>query len=488
MPHPLPEDIGGVTGKRWFLVAVPDDPAFTRAAMDIYTSMANFWKWGMEGPVPNDSDLAAQLWADAIDETLEALEMGFPDNLLAAVDGVETLLEEIRDKPCCDGDVLYDETVRDGGIIGGTDDDTGDDIVVGVGDPPGGVETWGEYDSKLCDAATKFANGLSDWLIVVQGWELLQSGLTAAILAGLITGLAGLGATAAAIAGAFSFGTILSIIETVRDFLDAGFDFEAAEAELQSAGVINDIICAIVESTTAAEAENAIDTVLTGSAPAAAGAIKLLPLRWLLGRIFNMDSDAAAGFGGGCAECDGIPLPGGFRMVRVSGQEQWVSPGQDVGNINWREVDIDNGVFSLEKKNISGALFTNIRLWQVRQAHSDPLVGIIIDVTNTMPGIVVQRASPVTELTGCTAEMLTANFQDFNLTTERRILQTIQDTQANYPPQETLDAIAADVFPTPQNNKVDQAGNCLSFWADFNGADADFVDGAFTVWLLLKTT
>src|SRR3990172_7972989 len=133
MPHPLPEDVAGVSGTRWFLVAVPDDPAYTRAAMDIYTDMANYWKWGLEGPVPNDSNLAAQQWANAIAETLEALEIGFPDILLGYIDGVEALLQAIRDKPICCDNFGFE-------AIGG-DENTGGaiDVEDGVGDPP---ETW----------------------------------------------------------------------------------------------------------------------------------------------------------------------------------------------------------------------------------------------------------------------------------------------------------------------------------------------------------
>src|SRR3990172_864835 len=117
MPHPLPEDVAGVSGTRWFLVAVPYDPAYTRAAMDIYTDMANYWKWGMEGPVPTDSDLAAQQWANAIAETLEALEMGFPDILLGYIDEVEELLQALQGSGCCDDDFAVDQQTDPDGVI-----------------------------------------------------------------------------------------------------------------------------------------------------------------------------------------------------------------------------------------------------------------------------------------------------------------------------------------------------------------------------------
>src|SRR3972149_9905581 len=109
MPHPLPDDIGSVEGNRWFLVAVPDDAAFIAAAMDVYSSLTNFWKWGLEGPVPNDSDEAGQLWANAVDETLEALEMGFPQTLLGYIDDVENLLRAMQRVACC-----YDQDVSNG--------------------------------------------------------------------------------------------------------------------------------------------------------------------------------------------------------------------------------------------------------------------------------------------------------------------------------------------------------------------------------------
>jgi len=107
MPYPLPEEGPPyTTGLRWFLVAVPDDVAFVRAAMGAYTELASYWKWGHEGREPGRQD-AAELWQGAIDATLEALEMGFPDILLGHIDEVEDLLRQITALSGCCGELSH---------------------------------------------------------------------------------------------------------------------------------------------------------------------------------------------------------------------------------------------------------------------------------------------------------------------------------------------------------------------------------------------
>lgn len=266
MPYPLPDDIGGVTGLRWFLVAVPDDVAYTRAAMDRYTDLANYWQWGMEGPIPIESDLAAQQWANAVDETLRALEMGFPDILLGYIDGIEALLTAIRDKPvCCDNygfGAIGDDTNTGGAT----------DIVDSVGDPPdtwGGdpVADWGEWNAWKCGAAFAMAGQPGETMRrlgnIAQhedaaGWtEFLATALSFIPIAGAFAAL---------------------LFEWVGAILVAGLDwvvdFEGAANEIDAAE--DDIACAIfqadgVEAAATAMQAAVVDAITGTAAKALAG-------------------------------------------------------------------------------------------------------------------------------------------------------------------------------------------------------------------------
>jgi len=103
MPFPLPDEGPPYTADlRWFLVAVPDDTAFVRAALGAYTEFTKYWVWGKEGKEAGRNE-AAQVWEGAIAATLEALEMGFPDILLGYIDGVEGLLQQLILKDVCCG-------------------------------------------------------------------------------------------------------------------------------------------------------------------------------------------------------------------------------------------------------------------------------------------------------------------------------------------------------------------------------------------------
>lgn len=118
MPYPIPDNLDNIEGWRWYLVPMPDDDQMIQVAWGMWSELANYWMWGLEGPIPEDSDKAAQLWADAIYEAWRVRDMGFPDDILTYIDEVETLLRAIRDSQCCgpqditDGQ-LYTDAVTD---------------------------------------------------------------------------------------------------------------------------------------------------------------------------------------------------------------------------------------------------------------------------------------------------------------------------------------------------------------------------------------
>lgn len=310
MPHPLPDDVNNVTGLRWFLAAVPDDPAFTRAAWDIFTEMTNFWKWGKEGPVPNDSDKAAALWSEAVYETIEAYQMGFPQLIIDNIDDIETILQAILDRAevegCCD-DGVYDIVTDPDGIIQPLPDDTGQDIEWDIGTPPGGESTWESATLERCAQAEKFADGLDGWILAVQAMHALPTLGILIVLSYFLAALAGIGLGVAVAGGAFGVVGAYTLFAELQALFELTPDYAAAQAELDDPDVIGDVVCAIITSDNAAAAESAIDAALTASAPNAAPMIALLPLRWIMGHIFNLDGDGS-GFGGACRDCTPDPV------------------------------------------------------------------------------------------------------------------------------------------------------------------------------------
>lgn len=304
MPYPLPDDVSGVVGLRYYLVAIPDDPTYSKAALGAYTDLGKYWKWGLEGPVPGDSDLAALQWQDAIAETIRLIQMGFPDDLIAAIDEIEAKLDELIEKDeCCDDNVLYDVVTDVDGVVQGEEDQTGADVVVGEGDPPGGAEDWDAYAARLCDGATKFAQFLVRWFVVLQTVSTLTTIGLGAGLAYLVGGLAAIGITGAAIAGAFGVLTVLDLIDNFKSLLDTNEPFTTEKAEVEDSETIQAVICAIVQAATPADAAVAVIAALDTYAPNASPYVQWLPLDWLMRRYMSLESDASAGFGGGCSGC-----------------------------------------------------------------------------------------------------------------------------------------------------------------------------------------
>lgn len=228
MPYPLPDDVGGVSGLRYYLVAIPDDPTYSKAALGAYTDLGKYWKWGLEGPVPGDSDLAAAQWQEAIAETIRLIQMGFPDVLLGYIDEVETLLQGLQAfqqlaNPCCGNIEAVGEVVT-------TDLDP-------TGDPP---LTWGgedvadtaEWQELVCGAAHAYVDLLKAMATELEQYVTLAV-VTVSAIAGVLGILAGAG-----ILLAVGYGTAAGIVSaiiagaTTGVFGDAADDIEAARAEI----------------------------------------------------------------------------------------------------------------------------------------------------------------------------------------------------------------------------------------------------------------
>lgn len=304
MPYPIPDNLDNIEGWRWYLVPLPDNDQMIQVAWGMWSELTHFWNWGKEGPVPEQSEKAAQLWAAALYEAWRIRDMGFPDLILTYIDEVETLLEAIRDRPCCPPalETLY--PVPDGSVdVTDVGDQTGQDIVWDVGDPPGGASTWAEATLARCSRAEDFAAGLSRWIDV--SVILQQAGETFSIVgfvAAVVAFLASFGITVAVGSAALAVGIITGGFEALQAIFQTAPNFAQARAELDHEDTIDAVVCAIITSSTPAGAEAAIDSVLADLAPTAYPMVRALPLRLFMGHIFALETNE--GFGGPCRECE----------------------------------------------------------------------------------------------------------------------------------------------------------------------------------------
>jgi hypothetical protein len=160
-----------VSSFAYFLVAIPDDPIYRQAIKGWYSELGQPHMWGLE-KVTSGSFVAAQAWLRAIDETWRLLEMGWPDLLLGYIDGVESLLAEIRDKEtyaltCCNDNYTF-------APIPGGGESTGDvpQPIIDAGYATGVSDHEG-YNGYRCMAAHLFldviASNLQDLAPIVQG-------------------------------------------------------------------------------------------------------------------------------------------------------------------------------------------------------------------------------------------------------------------------------------------------------------------------------
>lgn len=270
MPFPLPPAQPFSEGLRWFLVAVPEDTEFVRAALGAYTELAHAWQWGAEGR-ETGSDEAARLFQVALDETMRAWEMGLLDDIVDSIDEVEELLAALGTVGgyiCCDdvsatGDIVTTDVVPNEGPVPDYGDTTPAD--------------WDEWHEFLCNAAHMYVDAR-----IVQAVELSNLLKAGTVIIGAVASILSLGA---------AVGLILTIKYAAATAVTAGLagagslDLDNAASELEAAR--DDIVCAVMNGTSLAVAiEDAVSS-----------------LSWnLLFRWIDYDSHRAQLYNG-----DGIP-------------------------------------------------------------------------------------------------------------------------------------------------------------------------------------
>lgn len=187
MAYPIPENVSTVSGLKWYLVAIPDDVAYRRAAYNAYTELADVWNWGEDGKSP-DAPQIRQQWLSAINATWELIEMGFPESLLDYIDEIEILLRELKAiGGCCPENITY----LPGPTVGNPDGYAYD------GDHP---TTWGEstdttdvadYNDVVCGAAHNYVDYLASTGVTLDALvqnKLLVVAAIASLLGALATG------------------------------------------------------------------------------------------------------------------------------------------------------------------------------------------------------------------------------------------------------------------------------------------------------------
>lgn len=232
MPHPIPANPASIEGWRYYLVAIPDDDVAVSAAWAIYSELMNNWAWGLEGLEAN-SPVMAQVWADALFETIRIRTMGFPDNLLGYIDEVESLLTAIRDAQnlwsgCCEN-----LSVSAGGVT--------TEIAPDVGDPPatwGDGETvadWSDWKQLMCGAADVYVDHL-----VRQAEQIHTLLAVGAIGIGIVGGILGL-LSGAGIILAIAYGSAASVTGGLASYIGSTL-FNTASDDIEDAR--EDIRCA----------------------------------------------------------------------------------------------------------------------------------------------------------------------------------------------------------------------------------------------------
>lgn len=226
-------------------------------------------------------------------------------DLIQLLDDVEPLLAAIRDKDnCCDDAFMVDQMQDPGGVIQPLPDESGGDIVRGVGDPPGDVVDWPTYDARLCEAAQKLAAGLITWVRALEFFQGALSVTLAAAAGAVLASMAAVGIVGTVAAGALGGGIgALTWLDDIRELLGLENPWALAKDELQDPGVLRQITCAIVGGQSPEDAHSALQAALETYAPHAKDMLGLLPLQFMVNKVFNMETDSG-GFGGPC-DCEG---------------------------------------------------------------------------------------------------------------------------------------------------------------------------------------
>lgn len=253
-----------------------------------------------------------------IDTGLAGLTDGIMlQELLDNTDGLETLLTQILEKPCCDTSTVT-EIITDGDGIPIPPGDEGDDFEVGVGDAPAGTDWATTYPPELCANAQAFVDSLDNWVLGVQTARDLVIGgvmaVAAAAVAVVASQLVAVGLVTTTVAGALGAGIrVVQAIAAIRDLftLDES-EYTAAIAELAQQSVKDELVCAIIGANTPAAAEMALDAAMVEHAPNASSFVSALPLRFFLASAMRLELDGS-GYAG-CPDCDEPPVASGLRL------------------------------------------------------------------------------------------------------------------------------------------------------------------------------
>jgi len=320
VPYPTPPEPAAEESLRWFLVAVPDRLEYVRAGLGAYTEMAKDYMWGLEGYESTSED-AAQSWAKAVAATLEALEMGFPDILLGYIDGVEELLEAIRDSQCCpeggpapigfDGQFIGDEL----DIVEPPDVTPGTELPPGWVDHPDnpGDGSWdlALYRIALCDKANRFANALTAtlrrWSSIASfnAWsfarELAQT-IIAFVFPGRVDDLL-----------LWAWDAYYDALDAIGDWLAGlvGLSAKDALAEAYADWLATEkdaTVCAIMNAITADQAADDVRGILQGLQGGAAWSLlwSAFPFRFIMRKMFDMEDGYEGPYQSSCANCEPI--------------------------------------------------------------------------------------------------------------------------------------------------------------------------------------
>lgn len=328
MGHPLPPGQLPLSGElAWFLVAIPDDPILRQAALAAYTNLGKYWVWGADAIEWDKSSEVAQLFNEAIAETLRAWEMSLLDQLVANTDNVETLLQLLIDRPCCDYPAI--DYIPGGDTVVGVDDTTESTSTTDrdTDTYPAGM-TEGQFDTFLCEAAERYVDQLLNWPTKMLGAG--QIGMTA-LLSALILSVAGafisIGLTAVSIISLSALITWVTRIQAIGELILAGSEDEPSFIETALATRRSDLICAIYCGPTADAAAATVRAIIDEElSPAWADVMGWWPYESTLARVYNYQVDAG-GFGGGggfdCSLCDCDPTP---ETANFELGEFWVAP------------------------------------------------------------------------------------------------------------------------------------------------------------------
>jgi len=206
----------------------------------------------MDDPPDADNDLIRQHWLDAIDATMEAHEMGFPDLVIGFIDEIEELLRGISltQDNCCPDNVTYfdPDLPTDPGYD--YDGETFPDPW-GESETPSDADDWRELVCGAAHAYMDYLVGIGDTMD-----ELVLGGAVGvAAIASILGLLSGAGLILAVSYGAIA-AVVTSIIAsaTTALFGDASDDLETARdliicAMLQFDG---DILATAIEDTVSA--------------------------------------------------------------------------------------------------------------------------------------------------------------------------------------------------------------------------------------------